>query len=78
MKIVATVFAVVFVVRVALESYENLSVITTLKQMTFFVFSKGPRMSTATYCNGPAGRNRRSSRVSSLFDGFSRATGRRD
>lgn len=72
MKIVVTVVAVVFVLEVALVSFENLSVITTLNRSRVFVFEEDPGMSITTNSNGPAGGDKRSMRFSSLFDGFSR------
>lgn len=53
-KMVATMFAVVFVVGVAFVSFKNLYVITEINCLPYFIFGKSPRMSMATNSSGRA------------------------
>lgn len=70
MEIVATVFAVVFVVRVTFLSSENLSVIITMNCSPVLVFGRGPRILIVANCNGVVGGNTHSLRCSIVVRRF--------
>lgn len=52
-KIVATVVANLFVAWVAVLSFYNKAIITTMNLLQAFIFGESPRVSIGTYYNGP-------------------------